>query len=220
MSVRLSILLAALMASVAMAPMVLADSKDCPSGPAVDGVYLAFDTRVVRHERLADGGTAEMEFFTDDGSLFEYRTHPLGLILASWEIVRGEIVVETQEMVSFPDTSQDLPHPAPGLTWSGTEQVRYTDGTGYRYQTTVTVEDQDVFPIGACQYVALPIRVERRDLDTNDLLIDESVYLTELGIVVHVGYNEVGSTVTYDLPREIGRRPPAPAAGGAQVDSK
>jgi len=112
------------------------------------------------------------------------------------------------ETVTYTPPAANMPQPRAGVTWSGREVSQYDDGMSLRYQTTVTVEASDVFPLGACDYVALPIMVDRTDEDTGERFRDAYVYLQDLGLVVYIGYGAPDEELTYDLPIGIGMRPP------------
>jgi len=189
---------------------VLAQGGACPSGAAVDGVYARYADRVVRYQRLSDGQTAELEIYTEDGASYEYRNHPLGLVLESWETANGLAVDDGIETVTYTGA---IPAPAAGVTWSGEEVSRFSDGSELRFTTSVTVEAQDVFPIGPCQYVALPITVSRVQSGTGEPSVDAFVHLPDLGVTLYLGGGSSVADIAYDLPSGISNRPPLQGGG-------
>jgi len=219
------ILPATAFACLALAAPGLAQTSGCPSAPAVDGVYIEFQDRLVRHQQLSNGMTAEFEITEDQAFLYEYRTYPVGLLSESWEITEGRVSPGSFETVTLSGAPVPPPHPAPGVTWSGEETSRFADGTVYRFRTSVAVGEVDVLAIGACQYASLPITVARTDLDNGAVTYDALVYLRDLGIVVYLGGGDQITSISYDLPVSIGTRPPVAGAAGQpgqppRVDTK
>ncbi len=192
----------------------------CPSGPAVDGVYISFADRVVRYQLLSNGQTAEREVFTGDGASYEYRTHPIGMSTASWELVSGRILAGSYETITTSATSGPMPAPAPGVVWSGTEDSRFADGSSSRYAFTIEVDGLDTLDIGPCTYSGYPITITRTDLADGYMSQDAFGYIADLGIVIFLGFGEGEGNISYDFPNLITSLPPNDDGSALLVDNK
>ncbi len=191
-----------------LAQGALAQAPDCPTGPAIDGVYVGFEDRTVRYQRLSDGTTSEFEMFErEGGGLFQFHTHPIGLILESWEVSQGRIATGSHETVTLTGTLAVPPAPTPGVSWSGVEESRFSDGSVTRFSTTAIVQQPQSFMIGACQYTGLPTFVTRVEVSSSDQSVDAAMHVVELGVTIYLGTSGSMDDAAQDFPIYIGARP-------------
>lgn len=197
---------------------VQAQTAPCPSGAAVDGVYVSFADRVVRYERLSTGMTSELETAFDGSFVFGYRTHPIGLVATSWELVDGRIVEGSLETVEI--DGPPLPMPVAGVTWRGVDTSRFTDGTVDVSDTEITVGSAETLQIGPCGYAGLPITVSR--VSRTDGMISQEAfgYLSDLGIVMYLGFGEGSDAISFDMPMAISDLPPHSSGRATVLDTK
>ncbi len=192
--------------AVVAATAGVAQTEACPSGPAVDGVYISFAEHVVRLELRSDGTLSERETGFDGSYEVEFRTHPLGLILESWDLENGRRDLDTTETVTLTGTPSVLPFAAPGVRWEGTEVSTLMNGSEERFSTSVFVSTEtDVFPMGACQYPAHSVMVTRIQIGSVEPETEEHVFIPELGITLYLG---IPGGDEYELPTAISTRPP------------
>lgn len=189
-----------------------AQPSDCPSGPAIEPIYMEYPDRVVRYQRLDDGNTSEVEIVFGDATVFEYRTHPIGLIVESWEVQGGGIVRGTTETATMQGTPDPLPAPAPGAIWDGLEITALTDGTDMRVSVSLSVGAPEPFVIGPCSYTSLPITMNRVDIDFQSLTTTRLMVIRELGITIYLGDLDTDGTPTFAPPISISTVQPAAMA--------
>lgn len=202
----------ALTATLSAAGPALAE---CPAGRSagVQGVVIDFGENIRRYHLRDDGTTFETDYATDGSYVWEYLTHPSGLVLESWEIVTGRVVPENTELVTYDGGIPSLPQPVTGMAWNSFQMATYGNGDVVRSAVSIEIAPSEPYVIGACSYDSLPITVRRLNVGDNDLYFDRLVYLSDLGIVLFLGGASAGETPVLSQPISIGFFPPIQDGG-------
>lgn len=175
---------------------------ECPTAPLTGALEVTYGDRISRVALLPDGTTADRERATDGAYGFDYVTHPMGLALSAQEVEGGRVRPETVETVTY--EGAPLPDPQPGARWSGREISRYADGRVTAYATEATVGAAETYWIEACAFDVLPIVVTRVEDGLPGADAEAYIYLTDLGVVLYMGYGTYGEPPLIDPPLAIG----------------
>jgi hypothetical protein len=209
---------AALALGLALAALALpgpaAAEGDCPRGLARDGVWFDYGDRSVEARVRADGLLAEVEYLSDGTNTNGYLLHPVGLLVESWSMQDGLVAQGSMEVMRHEGMPDPMPAPTPGLRLSGTEVVRYDDGTEERAALSLAVGGPQPFVIGPCTYSGLPVTLSWMRPDGSPRQTESMIHLTELGLTVYLGFADGNATPLPAPPISISHLPPGAAPAG------